>query len=342
MSAPLGFPNLPPAPARSSRRVLVLVLPEVNLLDLGGPVQVFETAARFGAPYTLAFHAFDGQVRSAQGLPLGPFTPPPPPEGDDLVLVPGPRLTEPEAGRPLYDGRILAWLREAHRRGAEVASVCSGAAALGEAGLLDGRRCTTHWSMIDLMRERYPRAHVQDGVLFTHDGRITTSAGIAAGIDMALALIEREHGPRLTARVARHLVVYLRRDGSHGQGSVYLDHRTHLHPGVHRVQDHLARHPAGRTTLDELAAIAHMSVRGLTKAFRQHTGLTPFEYRQKLRLELAASLMHDPRLTLEAVAARSGFDDPRHFRRVWREHHGTSPSEARAARVRASRSPLNA
>ncbi|PYE53822.1 GlxA family transcriptional regulator [Deinococcus yavapaiensis] len=336
MTDSLGFSNPPSDGSRPPRRVLVLVLPQVNVLDLGGPVQVFETAARFGAPYALEFHAFTTNVLSAQGLPLGSFTLPPTPCQDDLVLVPGPRVSTPAPGQPLYDPRVLTWLREAYRQGAEVASICSGAVALGEAGLLDGRRCTTHWSMIDLMRERYPDAHVQDGVLFTHDGRITTSAGIASGIDMALALIEREHGPQLTAKVARYLVVYLRRDASHGQGSVYLDHRTHLHPGVHRVQDHLAQHPTERSTLDALAGIARMSARGLTKAFRQHTGLTPFEYQQKLRLELAAQLMHDPRLTLEAIAARSGFDDPRHFRRVWRDHHGTSPSEARVASVRPS------
>jgi len=319
---------------RAERRVLFLVLPGVNLLDLGGPAQVLTAAAAFGARYVLSFHAFTSHVTSAEGLPLGALPPPPPVQSGDLVIVPGVSLPPDPPHGSFFSPGVLAWLRNAHARGAEIASVCTGAAALGDAGLLNGRRCTTHWSLIDAMRKRYPRALVQDGVLFTNDGPITTSAGIASGIDMTLALVEREHGPLVAASVARYLVVYVRRDGTHGQGSVYLDYRTHLHPGVHRVQDHLTRHPTVKVTLRELAGIARMSPRGLTNAFRKHTGLTPFEFHQKLRLATAEQLMHDPRLTLEAIAARSGFDEVRHFRRVWRDHHGTPPSVTRATLTR--------
>lgn len=125
--------------------------------------------------------------------------------------------------------------------GASLASVCSGAAAFGGAGLLDGRRCTTHWGLVDAMRARYPAAKVQDGVPYVHDGPISTSAGIAAGVDLALSLVERQHGPALTAGVARELVVYLRRNGSTAQVGVFVQHRAHLHQAVHRVEDHLAQ-----------------------------------------------------------------------------------------------------
>ncbi|WP_216329509.1 GlxA family transcriptional regulator [Deinococcus aestuarii] len=321
---PISVPGHP-----GTRRVVFVLLPGVNLLDLGGPAQVFDVARRFGAAYDLLFCAAVPQVQSSQGLPLGPLAPFPTPRPDDLIIIPGPRLDDPVPGRPWIEPAAVVWLRAAFAAGAHLASVCTGTAALGEAGLLDGRRCTTHWGAVEAMRARYPGALVQDAVLYTHDGPITTSAGIASGIDMALSLLEREHGPLLTAQVAHYLVVYLRRDGVQTQASVYLEYRTHLHPGVHRVQDQLSQHPADRAPLNALAELANMSPRGLTRAFKQHTGLTPLAYQHELRLELAAQLMADPHLTLEVIAGRCGFDDPRHFRRLWQARHGSPPSEAR-------------
>ena len=315
----------------TARRVLFILLPQVNLLDLAGPAQVFGVAQHFGAAYRLHFCAPTQTIASAQGLPLGPLEALPVPGPDDLVLIPGPRITPPKPGQALVSATVVKWLRQAHAAGAHLAAVCTGAAALGEAGLLDGRRCTTHWELIEVMQQRYPKALVQNAVLFTHDGNITTSAGIASGIDMALSLLEQAHGPLLTAQVARYLVVYVRRHGNQGQTSIYLEHRTHLHPGVHRVQDYLAQHPSSPAHLEALARLANLSPRGLTKAFKQHTGLTPLAYQQKLRLELASQLMNDPRLTLGAIAERCGFEDARHFRRLWNAHHGAPPSHTRSA-----------
>ncbi|MEU8659871.1 GlxA family transcriptional regulator [Actinoplanes philippinensis] len=249
---------------KGGRRVIVLVLPEVNLLDLGGPVQAFDAAAHLGADYRLEFAAVGaGEVRSAQGLHLAGLDPLPETGPGDLVLVPGPRL---RASGPDFPQTAVTWVRAAVHAGARVASVCTGAAVLAEAGVLDGRRCTTHWSLVDLMRSRYPRARVRDAVLYVHDGPVSTSAGIAAGIDLALSLIERDHGPSLTAAVARALVVYLRRDGSQRQVSAFLEHRGHLHAGVHRVQDHLAQHLDSPHTLDELRRRMQTPVPGLGPA----------------------------------------------------------------------------
>ncbi|MFC4072567.1 GlxA family transcriptional regulator [Actinoplanes subglobosus] len=314
---------------KATGRVVVLVLPDVNLLDLGGPVQAFDAAAQLGAGYRLEFVAAEaGEVRSAQGLSLAGLGPLPVVGPGDLVLVPGPRL--PASGPDLPEAAVT-WIRDAVPSGARVASVCTGAALLAEAGLLDGRRCTTHWSLVDLMRSRYPRARVRDAVLFVHDGPISTSAGIAAGIDLALSLIEHDHGPALTAAVARDLVVYLRRDGSQRQVSPYLEHRGHLHAGVHRVQDHLAQHLDLPHTLDDLARLANLSPRGLSRAFTAATGCTPLEYHQRLRLDLAANLLAETTLTVEAVATRCGFRDARHFRRLYGARYGMPPSAARPA-----------
>ena len=310
----------------AGRRVVVLVLPQVNLLDLGGPVQVFDAAAQLGAGYRLEFVAAAAQVSSAQGLRLAELGPLPATGPGDLVLVPGPRLHPNE---PVVSQPVLDWLRTARDCGARVASVCSGAVALGDAGLLDGRRCTTHWSLIEPMRQRYPSARVQDGVLYVHDGPVSTSAGFASGIDLALSLVERDHGAALTAAVARQLVVYLRRTGSDTQISAFLRYRDHLHAAVHRVQDHLAQDLAGRHTLGQLADVAHLSPRGLSRAFTVTIGMTPQEYHQRLRLELAAALLAETDLTVDAVSARCGFRDARHFRRVFSARHGAPPSAAR-------------
>ncbi|WP_432992249.1 GlxA family transcriptional regulator [Dactylosporangium sp. CA-233914] len=312
-------------------RVVVLVLPEVNLLDLGGPVQVFDAAATLGAGLGLQFVAEAERVRSAQGLALAGIAPLPPVGPGDLVLVPGPRLREPDPGQGLVSEPVVEWLRAAYDCGARIAAVCTGAVALGEAGLLDGRRCTTHWALTEHMRRRYPAARVQDGVLYVHDGPISTSAGISAGVDLALSLIERDHGPALTAAVARELVVYLRRDGSHTQISPFLRFRDHLHQGVHRVQDHIAARLDTPYTLAELAAVAHLSPRGLSRAFTTATGITPLAYQQRLRLEHAETLLAETDLTIETVAARCGFRDARQFRRLYSARHGKPPSAARAA-----------
>ncbi|MBG0830690.1 GlxA family transcriptional regulator [Planomonospora sp. ID67723] len=315
--------------------MIVLVLPEVNLLDLAGPVQAFDAAAHLGAPYRVEYVADASEVVSAQGLRfagLGPLRPVGP---GDLVLVPGHRVYEPAPGELLVSGTVVEWLRAACRDGARVASVCSGAAALGEAGLLDGRRCTTHWSLIDAMRERYPAARVQQAVLYVHDGPVSTSAGIATGLDLALSLVERDHGPALAAAVARQLVVYLRRSGTDGQISAFLQYRAHLNEAVHRVQDHLAQHLDTPHTLAELAAVAHLSPRGLSRAFTATVGITPLEYRQRLRLELAATLLAETGLTVEAVSARCGFRDARHFRRLFTARYGAPPSASRHAAVTA-------
>ncbi len=312
-------------------RVIQLLVPEVELLDVAGPVQVFHEARLLGADYELLSCATRPRVRTHQGIwladlaPLPPPDPRPPGSARDLIVVPGLGM----ATLPEVDPAIYAWLRASYDAGARVASVCTGAFLLGPAGLLDRRRCTTHWSRVEDLQRRFPAARVLDDRLFVTDGRITSSAGIASGIDMALALVEQEHGPLVAAATAREMVVYLRRDGSQQQQSVYLDYRRHLHPGIHRVQDWLVSHAAERATLPELARVAAMSPRHLTRVFRQATGISIREYTTRLRLDRARVLLHDPTLTVEGVAARCGFASARQLRRHWRDTFDASPSQAR-------------
>ncbi len=314
------------------RRLILVLVEDVEILDVAGALQVFHEARLRGGDYEIMHCASRPSLRTDQGLWLGhlaPFPEPRPPGSrspQDLILVPGLRM----AALPEIEPAVYAWLRRAYASGALIASICSGAFLLGEAGLLDGRQCTTHWRVTDELQRRFPAARVLTNRLFVTDGRITSSAGIASGIDMALALVERHHGPALTAAIAREMVVYLRRDGAQLQQSIYLDHRSHLHPGVHRVQDWLVTHAGERATLADLARIASLSPRHLTRVFRQATGISIHDFTTRLRLEHAGALLHDPGLTVEAVAARCGFASARQLRRRWRESFDGTPSQARS------------
>jgi transcriptional regulator GlxA family with amidase domain len=305
--------------------VIFLALPELEILDLAGPMQAFAEANAARSRYAIRTVSTRDTIITHQGLALANLEPLPDVDRRALIVVPGMpyRATE----RP--DARAVRWLRRAYEAGAMIASVCTGSFILGEAGLLDGRNCTTHWSRVESLQRRFPRARVLADRLFVADGTLVTSAGIASGIDMALALIEQRDGPLIAAQVAREMVVYLRRDGSHEQTSVYLDYRTHLHPGVHKVQDWLVQHPSRAVTLDALAAVGAMSRRNLTRLFREATGISIAEYRTRIRVELARSLLQDPTLSTDKVALRCGFTGARQLRRVWQTAFGTSPRGAR-------------
>lgn len=313
----------------TQRFVVFLVLPQVQLLDLAGPAQVFDTAARlFQAPYTLTFCATSEEICSAQHLSLARLQGLPEVTGSALILVPGTGVSPSKSGA-LLDEVTKSWLQESYRAGAQIASICSGTAVLGEAGLLHRRRCTTHWEFISELQSCYPTAQVLDGVLYVHDHGIITSAGVTSGIDMALWLLEQDCGPRIAADVARQLVVYFRRSGLQQQVSVYLQYRSHLDPCVHAVQDWLAGHISEPASLTDLAQVGQTSERSLARAFKTATGITPHQYQLLLRLEVAGHLVRETALSLEAIAVKCGFGDARQFRRVWHKHYGTPPSFAR-------------
>lgn len=206
-------------------------------------------------------------------------------------------------------------LRAHHRRGGTVASVCSGADALGRAGLLDGRRFTTHHALQERLALRYPAATVVRDVLFVEDRRVVTSAGIASGIDLALHLVATRHGSEVAARVARAMVVYARRNGDQPQASAMLRHRAHCADAVHRIQDVIEARLAERLPLAELARLAACSERTVTRMFTEATGLTPLRYQQMLRKERAEQLIGQGE-SVELAARAVGFQDARMLRRL--------------------------
>ncbi|NRQ32616.1 helix-turn-helix domain-containing protein [Nonomuraea sp. NN258] len=291
-------------------RVVFLLIPQVHLLDVAGPAQVFSTADDLGHPYSLRYVAEDDQVATVQGLPLRAETDWPPLTPDDLVIVPGWR----GPARPASAG-TLRRLRAHHAAGGTVAGVCAGADALGLAGLLDGRRCTTHHTVQDELARRHPRATVVKDALYVADDRVVTSAGVASGIDVALHLVTTRHGPYAAGRVARAMLVHTARNGAAQQVSPLLRWRSHVDETVHRLQDLIETRFTERLPLSLLAARAGCSERTVTRLFSRATGLTPLAYQTALRLERAEHLLGRG-ATVETAAREVGFGDARMLRRL--------------------------
>ncbi|HYL99630.1 MAG TPA: helix-turn-helix domain-containing protein [Blastocatellia bacterium] len=298
-------------------------------MDIAGPLQTFHEANGCGARYSISVAATSRHLKTAQLVTLSHLSSLPKVGAGDLVVVPG-----FDVQRTRVPVELKKWLRTVPGAGAYACAVCTGAFAIGEAGLLDGRDCTTHWKRLGELQKRFPAAHVLEDRLFVTDGPVTTSAGVASGVDTALWFVEKAYGPMVAARVAREMIVHVRRDGSQKQHSVYLDYRTHLNSGVHRVQDFLTGHPEDGVLIPELAKIARMSPRTLTRSFRVSTGLSIAEYRTKIRIENAKALLHDPDATMERIAEQTGFNDPRNLRRAWRQTFGMSPSSSKKQRAK--------
>ncbi|GAA3556156.1 GlxA family transcriptional regulator [Kribbella ginsengisoli] len=295
-------------------RVVFFLLPKLHLLDLAGPAQVFSTANDLGYGYDLTYVAESAEIVTAQGVPVKAQLEWPELGCADLIVVPGwrsPAFTP----TPHMSAMAKHRLRAHHAAGGSVASVCSGADALGAAGLLDGRRCTTHHDLTDELAARYPKAHMVRDVLYVVDDRVITSAGIASGIDLALHLVAAARGAEAAARVARQMVVYARRNGDDRQESAMLRHRGHLSDLAHRVQDIIDSRYADQLRLADLAAGVGVSERTLTRLFTTATGLTPLRYQQLLRLERAEHLISHG-TTVEAAARAVGFEDARMLRRL--------------------------
>lgn len=307
--------------APSAQQVIFVVPPYVHVLDLAGPVQVFYEAVEYGAPYQLRYCCFQNQLISSAGLAIGPVQPftqmqlPP----DDLLVIPGMEMDYIRSTALKAENGFLTWLREQHHRGVIICSVCTGAFLVAQAGLLNGRKCTTHWKRIEELQTTYPRVVTQQDRLFVQDSGVYTSAGVTAGIDMALAILEERQGPLFVSKIARELVVFLRRGPLHSQKSVYLDYRNHMNVAVHQVQDWLIANLKTRAILEDLAEVAGMSTRNLTRTFRKETGISIHDYTTLLRLDRARTLRQNPGMTMETIAQQCGLKDARQLRRIWRK-----------------------
>lgn len=300
-------------------KFIFLISPRTHILDLAGPDQVLNEAIFYKAPFELEYCSFaPEEAGTASGLRfagLKHYSETNPKKGD-YIFIPG---MDVEVIAGLHSDTmkdLFLWLSTSYAKGANLCSVCTGAFMLAAGGLLDGRTCTTHWKYTQKLQARYPRLKVQENVLFTEKDGIFTSAGIASGVDLALHIVEKEMGPHFANKVAREIVVYIRRDGGQAQESIYLRYRNHIHAGVHAVQDWLAEHQDRKITLPELAGLAHMSTRNFTRIFKKETGITIGDYIALLRKEKITELLKKPDFSRSQVARQVGLKSERQLSRL--------------------------
>ena len=247
----------------------------------------------------------------------------------DFIFVPGMDNDYVHSIAFKSEREFFKWLKECADKRITVCSICTGAFALGHAGLLTDTECTTHWRRVGELQKQFPRAKVLSDILFIKSNDVYTSAGISAGIDLALAILEDLKGPLFTHKVARGLVVYHRRSGTHKQQSIYLDYRNHINPQIHEVQDYLIDNLSKENDIESLAALVGMSPRNLSRVFKEKTGSTVLEYLTLLRKEFANTMLNNPEYTIEYIASKCGFKTARQLQRILKKGHlVSSPAES--------------
>ena len=300
------------------KKIVFIIPPTVELLDLAGPVQVFTEAKFYGFEIDMEFYTFQNDPVSTAGLGFGNldnFRNAKLKEGD-FVFVPGMNYEYVSSIPFKAERAFFNWLKECSDNKVTVCSICNGAFALGYAGLLNDTECTTHWRRVNDLQKLFPKAQVVADILFVKSNNVYTSAGISAGIDLALAILEEFKGALFTHKVARGLVVYHRRSGRHKQESIYLDYRNHINPQVHEVQDYMIDNLSKENSIDSLADIVGMSPRNLSRVFKEKTGSTVLEYLTLLRKEYAHTMLNNPDCTIEYIASKCGFKSARQLQRI--------------------------
>ena len=319
-------PRIPPA----TRLVEIVAFPGVQLLDVAGPLQVFASANVLNLtpapslPYATRVVAKATPVNSSAGLELVAQRLPPPDEPIDTLIVAGGSAVHTAC----KDEHMIEWVAARARTARRVASVCTGAFLLGAAGLLDRKRAVTHWAECGLLAQRFPKARVEMNPIYVRDGELWTSAGVTAGIDLSLAMVEDDIGHATAAAVARDLVVFLKRPGGQAQFSsvLALQHRDRK---FDRLHGWMAGHLAEDLSVGALAERVGMSERSLLRHYRASIGLTPARAVEKMRVEAACQLLATTPHAIKRVARRCGFRSEETMRRSFFRQVGIAPSDYR-------------
>jgi len=317
---------------RKTRHVVILAFDDAQLLDIAGPAQVFATAVEMaGSPSTPAYRISlvsnaGGPVATSSGIvvvtePIESLAG----EPIDTVIVSGGAGVDAMA----RDERILDWLGATARKARRTCSVCTGAFALAAAGLLSGKRAATHWRACAALSERYPDIDVQADPIFVEDGKVWTSAGVTAGIDLALALVERDLGRRIALQVAQRLVVFLKRPGGQSQFSATLEAQSSDDGAFGDLHDWMADNLAADLRIERLADRAGMSVRNFARLYRARTGTTPAKAVAAMRVEAARSMLEESAAPIAEIADRCGYGDEEAMRRAFLRSLGVAPGRYR-------------
>jgi transcriptional regulator GlxA family with amidase domain len=305
----------------------MVIFDGVQVLDVTGPLEVYAAANEFGANYRITTASLDGKpVTTTAGLQLVPdaalseLTDP-----VDTLLVPG----RPDWWVAVSDTALIDTIKTLASGSKTVASVCAGAFPLAATGLLDGRRAATHWRLVPDLAARFPKVTVDSDAIFIRDGDFVTSAGITAGIDLTLSLVESDHGPAVARAAAKQLVVFMARPGGQSQFSVRQTAKYGKDSVLRQVLDAVVADPRADHTLPSMAARAGVSERHLTRLFRSETEMSAAQFVERVRLEAAQALLEGGSDPLDSVARRSGFGSVESMRRIFRRSLGTTPGAYR-------------
>ncbi|MEB3982171.1 GlxA family transcriptional regulator [Mycobacterium sp. 663a-19] len=305
--------------------MVVVVFDDVAMLDVAGVGEVFAEANRFGAHYELKIASVDGRdVTTSIGTRLGVTDAVTSIESADTVLVAG----SDSLPRRAIDPGLVEAIKSVAGRTRRLASICTGSFVLAQAGLLDGRRATTHWHDVRLFARAFPGVTVEPDAIFVRDGDVFTSAGVSSGIDLALALVEMDYGTDLVRAVARWLVVYLKRAGGQSQFSVLVEADPPPQSPLRKATDAISADPAANHSVNSLAARASMSTRQLTRLFQSELGTTPARYVEMVRIDAARAALDAGRSVADA-ARMAGFGSTESLRRVFIDRLGVSPKAYR-------------
>jgi transcriptional regulator GlxA family with amidase domain len=312
-------------------RAFFVIPPYVHLLDISGPIHIFYEAQTYDAPIETYFLSLNHENQTMTSAGVGfnrlhefsAFQL----NQSDWLFIPG--LEAALINDPAFEhnnASFYAWMREQYANGAKICSVCTGAYLLGQAGLLDGKPCTTHWKYLDDFRKQFPKTLLLNDRLFVKSDNLYSSAGVSSGIDLALYLLEETFGPVFATQIAKEVVVFLRRTEDDPQLSVFLQYRNHLENRVHQVQDYLSAHLDQKTGIDALAAQVNMSPRNLTRLFKKTTGITIGDYLDKLRVERAVQLLSEGH-KVGSAANSCGLNSSNQLRTLLKKYAASLPSD---------------
>ncbi len=316
-------------PSSRLRTVDIIVYPGFKALEAIGPLKVFDYAnnclqqRKLSGGYTVTIASTRiGMIPSDTLMSLQATKTLSMHALPDLALIVG----APDIEQALHDApEIVSWVAHAAPRMERLAALCTGSFFLAEGGALDGRRATTHWSFAERLRKKYPRVKVDSDAIFIHEGNIWTSAGVTAGMDLALALVEEDFGREIALEVARDLVIYLKRPGGQSQFSVHLASQMTTHPTIRELQNWIMSHLADDLGTPRLANRLAMSERNFTRVFHRETGESPAEFIENARFEAARRLLEENTAPMKVIAVQTGFGTEEKMRRVFQKKIGVTP-----------------
>lgn len=321
---------------KKSKHIVILTPPNSSILDVAGPLEVFTKATDYILGYlnknteTYTIHVLSCEkskiVTTSSGLPIVC-------EGGiksvnykiDTILVSG----IPNAPENMVSKEVLNWLNKLSGSVRRIGSICAGAFILAEAGILNGKRATTHWRVCDKLARCYPKVKVENDPIFVKDGNVYSSAGISTGMDLALAMVEEDFGKDVALAVARQLVLYLKRPGNQSQFSMILTHQKIDYQPIRDMQDWIMENLNEELSVEILAEKASMSPRNFARVFLRESGITPAKYIEKLRLETARRRLEETRLSLDEISNECGVGSAEALRRLFLRHMKTTPSDYR-------------